>query len=123
MSGLAGAVVGSSFWKNTNFEHVLPFLLPVGASMLGSILLDSVMLPIRFTVAPQIPHRIRLGVVSGEASVQIALAVVWGTSGLVVALMIGFFSKVVLSCVLALRIRLSQRAADEAQLEKESRVG
>ena len=123
VSGVAGAVLGTTFWRGSNFETVLPFLVPVGAAMLGSILLDSVLLPIRFTVAPQVPHRIRLAVVTGEAAVQIALALAWGTSGLVVALMIGFFSKVVLAGVLALRIRRAQRVANETQSKKGTRVG
>lgn len=124
VSGIAGAALALSMWQGTNFGTVLPFLLPVGAAMLGSLLLDSVMLPMRFTVAPKVPHRIRLAMVSGEACVQITLALVWGTQGLVVALMIGFLAKVVLACVLALRIGHARKAVvSETQPMKGSRVG
>lgn len=122
LSGAAGALL-STVWHNSNFEKVVPFLVPVGAAMLGSLLLDSALLPLRFTAAPQVPHRIRLGVVAAEAALQFALALTWGTAGLVAALMIGFFSKLLLSCLLAIRVWKSRDlSVDEVQLQRGSAV-
>ncbi|QDY90240.1 hypothetical protein E7Y32_08490 [Arthrobacter sp. UKPF54-2] len=122
LSGAAGAVL-STFWHNSNFEKVVPFLIPVGAAMLGSLLLDSALLPLRFSVAPQLPHRIRLGVVAAEAALQFALALTWGTGGLVAALMIGFSAKLLLSCLLAVRVwRSRDLSVDEVHLQRRSAV-
>jgi hypothetical protein len=122
-SGAVGAALSITVWQNTNFEKVMPFLLPVGAAMLGGLLMDSALLPLRFTAAPQVPHRIRLAAVAAEASLQFALALTWGTSGLVSALLIGFFSKLLLSCLLAVRVRKSQaHSEDRVQFQEGSGV-
>jgi hypothetical protein len=105
LSGLIGALLSTTLWKGSNFEHVMPFLIPVGASMIGSVILDSALLLIRFRVDPKITHRMRLSIVTVEAATQTAFAVIGGSSGLVTALIIGFAIKVMLGAVIFLRNR------------------
>lgn len=104
-SGFIGWLLSTTVWKGSNFEHVIPFLVPVGASMLGSVILDSALLLMRFTVDPKITHRLRLATVAVEAVTQTVLAVVWGSSGLVTALIVGFAIKLGLGLVIFLRNR------------------
>jgi hypothetical protein len=104
-SGGVGAILSRTVWLETNFAHVMPFLLPVGAAMLGSLLLDSALLLIRFRASPKIPHRVRLVVLTAEASTQMVLALTLGTTGLVTALMIGFLVKAAVASTIAVRFR------------------
>jgi hypothetical protein len=114
ISGCIGAFLSLTVWKNTNFEHVMPFLLPVGAAMLGSLLLDSAMLQLRFKVDPKIPHRVRLVVVTVDAGLQLLLSITGGTSGLVWALLIGFIIKLAISVIMVFRMRNSSSAASSS---------
>lgn len=105
VSGIAGALLSATLWKDTNFQHVGPFLVPVGAAMVGSVLMDSAMLLIRFTTQPKVIHRLRLALVSAEATIQLTCAVLWGSSGLVFAMIIGFAIKLVISIVIFVKSR------------------
>jgi hypothetical protein len=93
MSGAIGAGLGFSVWRGTTFENVLPFLVPVGASMVGAFLLDAGLLNLRLRSHPRTPHRIRLVLVSIDLLVQLIATLAFGTSGLIFALCAGFVIK------------------------------
>ncbi|WP_162235854.1 hypothetical protein [Frigoribacterium sp. Leaf44] len=114
VSGAIGAVLGFSVWEGTTFENVLPFLIPVGASMLGAFMLDAGLLDLRLRSHPRTPHRIRLLLVSVDLLVQLIATLSFGTSGLTFALCAGFVIKAVATGWIFLNAR---RAAPTHPLE------
>lgn len=95
--GLGGTVLALTLWHGTNFENILPFLFPIGLSMLGNVVLDASLLVARFSVAASVPHKVRLIATSFDVSLQLSLTLIFGTGGLVWALILGFMIKISLT--------------------------
>lgn len=101
-SGAVGAVIVSSGLTDETFGTVLPFLVPVGASMLGTFVLDACLLQIRFRTHPRVPHRARLIVVTIDIVLQLGLTITLGAAGLIIALIVGAVVKTAGSAALVL---------------------
>jgi hypothetical protein len=106
LSALIGWTISQTLASDTIFVHVAPFLIPVGASLLGNLIFDSALLLIRYRLAPKIPHRVRLALISTDLATQVLLTLLWGTAGLTAALLVGFVVKLAASILLA---RLAHR--------------
>lgn len=80
-----------------------PFLLPVGASMLGSLVLDTGLLRWRLTVPPSKPHRLRLILTMIDLSLQVTLVLLFGLTGVIWGLTISGCLKLLVGLVLIIR--------------------
>jgi hypothetical protein len=112
LSGLVGLVLCLTVWQGGTFASTLPYIAPVGASMLGSFILDAALLVIRFKAAPSLPHRLRIWLLSGDLLLQVTLTLAFGALGLAAGLLGGMVIKVVASVILVSRHR-SAVASDE----------
>jgi hypothetical protein len=115
LSGLVGAALGLTVWQGTTFANVVPFLVPVGASMLGAFLLDAGLLQLRLRSHPRLPHRIRLSIVSADLLLQLAATLAFGTAGLTFALSAGFVIKALAAASIFMTAR---RAAASKEVEE-----
>lgn len=86
LSGLVGWWVSATGVAGAAYDHIGPFLVPIGAALLGNLVLDTALLVLRFRAEPKTPHRIRLVIVSGDIVVQLALTLWLGLPGLITAL-------------------------------------
>jgi hypothetical protein len=101
LSGLVGLVLCLTVWQGGTFASTLPYIAPVGASMLGSFILDAALLVIRFKAAPSLPHRLRIWLLSGDLLLQVT----FGAPGLAAGLLGGMVIKVIASAVIVARHR------------------
>lgn len=86
LSGAVGWGVSASGVAGTAYDHIVPFLVPIGAALLGNLVLDTALLVLRFRTHARTPHRVRLLVVAGDLAAQLVLTLCLGLTGLVVAL-------------------------------------
>jgi hypothetical protein len=103
-SGLVGAFVSGALVPTGNFSHVVDFVAPVGAGMLGSFILDSALLFIRFRAHSRIPHRIRLALLGMDIALQLGLTLTAHVPGLVVALLVGAAVKIIVAVIFSIRV-------------------
>jgi hypothetical protein len=109
-SGAVGAGLAATVLSSGNFGHVLPYIVPVGASMLANFTLDSGLLFIRFRAPATIPHRIRLVLLGVDVVLQLGLTISANVRGLVTALLLGALIKIVVSLAFAYRVQSSNRS-------------
>lgn len=86
VSGLVGWIVAATGVAGPNYGHTAAFLIPVGAALLGNLVLDTALLVVRFGNQPSVPHRVRLVVVTVDLAAQLLLTLTLGLDGLVAAL-------------------------------------
>jgi len=106
MAGIGGfAAARFPLFHNASFRASIPYLIPVGLSMMGSIGFDSALLGWRFTVSPRLPHRVRLSTVAVELAAQVVGVLVAGPPGLVFALIFTALFKTAIATIIVLRTR------------------
>ncbi|MFJ4221390.1 hypothetical protein [Curtobacterium luteum] len=98
-SGVAGWGAAATGLAGSASTLVLPFLVPIGAALLGNLVLDAALLVLRFRTHARTPHRVRLAVVTGDLAVQLVLTLWFGLVGLVTALVAMAVVKVVVAAL------------------------
>ena len=106
IAGASGfAAAHFELFGNTKLEASVPYLVPVGLSIMGAIVFDAALLNWRFRVSPTFPHRARLGTVGVDLAVQVTGVLVAGPLGLVVALISTAALKVAFASFIILKLR------------------
>jgi hypothetical protein len=83
---IGGLLAGVLFPGYSALASAMPFLIPVGASLLGSQIVESATAELRFVLRPEILHRARFIVVLVDVLSQLLGLLLGGVTGLVVAL-------------------------------------
>jgi hypothetical protein len=107
--GVAGAcgffAASLPLFDKTNLSATIPYLIPVGLSIMGGISFDAALLGWRFRVSPKFPHRARLATVGVDLATQVTGVLVAGPQGLVVALICTALLKATLAMFMILKLR------------------
>jgi hypothetical protein len=104
-AGICGFVAVVLPFSPTTLTSSVPYLVPVGLSIMGSICFDAALLGWRFRVNPKFPHRARLGTVAIDLAAQATGILVAGPQGLVVALISMAALKAIFGTFLILKLR------------------
>ena len=113
---LAWISMDSFAWVEQFLQPSLPYLVPVGATMLGSLAFDASLSASRFRLHPKVPHRIRLCIVSTEVLLQLSGIIIAGSLGLVIALIIAGCVKFCIGALMLIVIRRSRPGIVAADL-------
>lgn len=106
VAGALGLVAaGLPMFDKTNLTASVPYLVPVGLSIMGSVCFDAALLGWRFRISPKFPHRARLATVTIDVAAQVTGVLLAGPQGLVVALICTAVAKVALAIYMILKLR------------------
>jgi hypothetical protein len=106
----AAATFGAAIFPGyQNLASAVPYLLPVGLSLLGSQLLEATIQTIRFTRTPVYTHRLRLFVIGIDLAVQALAVGLGGVGALVTSVAIIGVIKSVASVGFSLRLFLRRK--------------
>ncbi|OLT34768.1 hypothetical protein BJF84_17205 [Rhodococcus sp. CUA-806] len=94
--GFAAAVVNLVF-TGSPLSGAIEYIVPVGVAVVGSQLFDATMLEMRFRVKPSLIHQARLWMVVMETSAMAASALMWQSTGVLGAMVVGGISKIAFS--------------------------
>ena len=102
--GLAAGLATILFPDYSNLVAALPYILPVGLSLLGAQLVEAAFQAVRFTRPPTFTHRLRIVVIGADLAIQVVTLVFAGVDGLVVGIAAVGIVKIAAAVVFQVRV-------------------